>query len=369
MATTDVTVVGAGILGLSVATHLADQGLTVRLLERETAPARHATGKTAGMVRHLYRHPQLTDWTKRSLELWPAELLGCFERTGSVIVDRIAPEHHRDLFEESTLSLIRARDTVQTESVFTAHDGLIDPQRFAAALVDGVNKRADRIELNCGHAVQKIAPLSTGFAVQTAQGIFESQWLVNAAGAWINRVISAETGTSTIQAQPFARHLYVVHGWDEQFMPGGDVGFFWDEQHGWYLRRWPGNTRLVSICDRVPANPDAFLARPETRDQVEVALRENLPAAVADPLVFGDSWHCFRTYTEDQLPVWGEDPERPGLFWLAAFGGFGISAGYAAAYDAALYIAGHDVRVSWDVLPARAKVNSNSGLLQNARPL
>ncbi len=368
MATTDVIVVGAGILGLSTAIHLADRGLSVVVLEREAQPAQHATGKTAGMIRHLYRHPQLTEWTRRSLALWPAPLRAAFKETGSRIIDRNAPDHHRELFIERELELERARDRVAVEAVETSNDGLIDPRLFAAALVDLVRQRS-RCELKCGAAVQKIAPLSKGFAVQTSGELFEAQWVVNAAGAWVNRIITAETKTSSIQAQPFARHLFVVRGWSEQFMPGGQTGFFWDEQHGWYLRHWHDNTRLVSICDRVPANPDAFLARPETRIAVEAALRENLPQAVAEPLSFEDSWHCFRTYTEDQLPVWGEDPERPGLFWLAAFGGFGISAGYAAAFDAAEYIAGGDVRVSWDVLPERVKVTANSGLLQNARPL
>ena len=35
-------------------------------------------------------------------------------------------------------------------------------------------------------------------------------------------------------------------------------------------------------------------------------------------------WAGLRTFSPDRLPVYGFDPEAPGLFWFAGQGGFGI---------------------------------------------
>ncbi|MCB0346448.1 MAG: FAD-binding oxidoreductase, partial [Bdellovibrionales bacterium] len=64
----EVVIIGAGILGISLAYHLARRGRTVVVLERESTYGAHASGKTAGMFRQLYRNPQLTEWAKRSRE-------------------------------------------------------------------------------------------------------------------------------------------------------------------------------------------------------------------------------------------------------------------------------------------------------------
>lgn len=56
----DVTVVGAGILGLATAWTLlrAEPGLGVRVLEKEPGPARHQTGRNSGVIHSgLYYRP------------------------------------------------------------------------------------------------------------------------------------------------------------------------------------------------------------------------------------------------------------------------------------------------------------------------
>ena len=35
-------------------------------------------------------------------------------------------------------------------------------------------------------------------------------------------------------------------------------------------------------------------------------------------------WAGLRTFAPDRVPVVGEDPQRPGFFWLAGQGGCGI---------------------------------------------
>ena len=44
-----------------------------------------------------------------------------------------------------------------------------------------------------------------------------------------------------------------------------------------------------------------------------------------DNLELARAWAAIRTVTEDDTPVVGMDPRVPGLFWVAALGGHGMS--------------------------------------------
>lgn len=335
----DVIIIGAGVLGVSLAYHLGALGVRVTVLERESVPAAHASGKNAGMIRQLYHHPQLTEWAARSIALWPESLKSlCFRETGSFILGREIPNHHQDLFSQTKTGVI------------TQTDGLLDAGGFVSGIYGMCEKHKVRFKFN--QEVVSIEELKSCFRAVTWDGsVYQAPRLVNCAGAWVNSFLAP---TSGIKAQPFARHLFVVHGFPRDFMPEQNCGFYWDESHGWYIRLWDDASRLFSICDRVPATPENFVPNQAVTEDVVHKLMGFFPD-IAHSLELGRSWHCFRTYTEDQLPVWGEDPEIRGLFWLAAFGGFGISTGFGAAHDAALQITGKNVSIPAEFLPGRVK--------------
>lgn len=52
--TTDVLIIGGGLIGCSTALHLVRRGITVRVIEKDYV-ARHASGVNAGGVRTLGR--------------------------------------------------------------------------------------------------------------------------------------------------------------------------------------------------------------------------------------------------------------------------------------------------------------------------
>jgi len=177
---------------------------------------------------------------------------------------------------------------------------------------------------------------------------------VNAAGAWINSVFARDQQHLAVQAESFARHLFVIDGWRNGYMPQTGVGYFWDEASEYYMRLWFGDSRIVSLCDRVPATPAQFVPETGLITRLAEFLQDRF-ADQAQALRLLRSWFCFRTYAEDQLPLWGEDPAASGLFWLAAFGGFGMSTSYAAAADAARHIAGERSLSLPDFNPNRAR--------------
>ena len=50
------------------------------------------------------------------------------------------------------------------------------------------------------------------------------------------------------------------------------------------------------------------------------------------------SWAGLRVFAPDRVPVVGFDPERPGFFWLAGQGGYGIQTAPAMARAAATLV-------------------------------
>ncbi len=346
----DVIVIGAGALGLSVGYHLAQRGVRTLILERESSFAQHASGKNAGMIRQLYHHPQLTDWALRSLEGWPAEVRSCsFRLTGSLVVGRTVPGHHQSLFEQRVVETSLG----PVNAVYTKTDGLLKPDQYMSALLDATSK--NHLTLQLSTEVASVKQVGDLWEVITKNGgKYQARWLVNAAGAWLNRFLSGDVEEELVHAEPFARHLFLVSGWDRDYMPEHGVGFYWEEQQDWYVREWDDAYRLVSICDVQTADPDSFVPEANLREAVATKLRFALPE-IAKNLKLGSGWHCFRTYTPDHLPIWGESSTRPRLFWLGAFGGFGMSTSFAAGLDAARYICGERVVVTDDFLPKRVQ--------------
>ncbi len=347
----DVVIVGAGILGVSLAYHLANAGASVIVLEKEPAVAVHASGRNAGMFRQLYRNPQLSAWAKQSRETWPvAARNDHFTETGSYVVGRKPPPHSESLFEARTVTLGERK----LESVYCATDGLLDSGNFVRSIAELLPPRRGSIAFEA--KIRSITKTQGDWRIETEKNIISGGQLVITGGAWASSIVPRSGRDEEISIhgllQPFARYLFVVDGWPTGFMPERDCGFYWNEVDEWYMRRWTEATRLVSFCDKIAARPDEFKPDDEPLNLMRRTLNTAFPD-FADDLVIAKSWFCFRTYTEDQLPLWGPDPREDGLHWLSGFGGFGMSTGFAAAFDLGQLLLGRRVAVSPDVSISR----------------
>lgn len=351
----DVVIIGAGVLGISLAYHLSKIGnLSVVVLEREGSYAHHASGLNAGMFRQLYRHPQLVEWSMRSQELWPTEVKEKhFQKLGSCIVGREPPSHHEELFELREVKVYGGGEQKNLPAVFTASDGLLDSPAYVGHLRTLTDKRNSSILFHC--AVHNLLYENFQWTVTCRNGrTFHAQVVVNCAGAWINQPLAAAHRECSVQADSYARHLFVLEGFPEIYMPESQEGFYWQEEANWYLRQWSETERLVSICDVTKTRPEDYTPDPNITEQLASRMIDALPS-LAERLALGKSWFCFRTYTEDKLPVWGWDSLRPNLFWLGAFGGFGMSTSFAATLDAAKKICGESVSVPVEFSPQRVQ--------------
>ncbi len=207
MKTADVIVIGGGIHGCSTALHLALRGLKPILVEKDYA-GRHASGVNAGGVRQLARHLAEIPLSISSMVLWEqiVELVGddCgFKSHGTVLVAESEPElatfkarvddlrlrgfTHEELIDQAELRrLVPAVSDYCPGGVVSRRDGAADPFRATQAFRRrSVEKGVEVLE---GVTVTSLARSGSTWRVGTSVGPIEAPKVVNAAGAWADRI-------------------------------------------------------------------------------------------------------------------------------------------------------------------------------------
>ncbi|HZI93871.1 MAG TPA: FAD-binding oxidoreductase, partial [Patescibacteria group bacterium] len=164
--------------------------------------------------------------------------------------------------------------------------------------------------------------------VETTAGRFESDWVVNAAGAWAGPLASL-AGLEDPGLVSYRRHLFgsaALEGIDPSWP------WVWDLPHDVYFRV-DGDRLLLCACDVEPHPP----AAPEVSQAVAEDLASRLAAALpmAAMVKVESARACLRTFAPDRRYVIGPDPRLEGFFWVAGLGGTGATSGAAVGELAA----------------------------------
>jgi len=155
------------------------------------------------------------------------------------------------------------------------------------------------------------------WTVVTSTDTFAAPVIVNAAGAWCDRV-AAIAGANPIGLIPKRRTAFVFEP------PPGTVVESWpmidDVGESFYFKPDAGRI-LASPADETPMEPcDVY------PDDVDVAIAvERIQQAARLPIAhISRKWAGLRSFVADGCPVVGYDPRTEGFFWLAGQGGYGI---------------------------------------------
>jgi len=358
-----VVVIGGGIVGCSVAYHLAQLGYQdVVILERGQLTC-GSTFHAAGLVGQLRSSASITQLLKYSVELY-GELeretgqdtgwkcngglrLACNEERWTE-VKRQATTAHSFGLEMHLLSpaeaqaawpLMQVSDLVG--AAFLPTDGQINPSDVSAAMAKGARLKGVQVVENC--AVQEI--LVEGgrcVGVRTEQGEMRCEVVVNCAGMWA-REIGAMAGVS-VPVQAVAHQFMVsepIEGVDSDLPTLRDpdnLVYFKEEVGGLIM----GGYELDPVpwaLDGVPKDWTFKLIEPDFDhfESLAVEATARVPAletAGVRQLVNGPE-----AFTPDGTFILGEAPELAG-FWVAAgFNAFGIAAAGGAGRALAEWIA------------------------------
>lgn len=341
---TDVIVIGAGIAGASTAAALARLGAARGLiLERESTPGTHASGRNAAIARQLEAAPELLTLSMegvRQLRLRRVDGRPVLSETGGVYLyhgDRGRAAAQWELMQARSLpaELLTAQEARERfpflggfefdHAIYSPTDGVIDIHALLLDLLAEARRGGFTVVTDC--AVDSlIMEEGAVCGVRTARGEVRADVVVDAGGAWAGRL---GRESNPLPLRPLRRHLFVG---GNPALPADGAPFVWDLDVSYYLRP-EGDGLLLSPCDETESAPGVPAVDPAAADLLADKLLAHAPA-LAD-LEIRRSWACLRTFAPDRLPVIAWDPEIRGLFHVAGLGGFGVTTSLAVGELAA----------------------------------
>ncbi len=370
----DIVIIGGGIVGASLAYHLARRGAAdVVLLERRQLTC-GTTWHAAGLVGQLRATLNLTRLAKyttelyRGLEAETGQATG-FRQTGSLAV-ATTPGRFEELrrgasmagsfgLEVQTLSAAQAKERWPllevgdvVGAVFLPKDGRTNPIDTTQALARGARTRGVRIIENCKVTGIQVASGRVS-GVRCADAEVRARVVVNCGGMWARDIGGWVDATVPLHA---AEHFYIVTeplaglAPDLPVLRDADGCAYFKEDTGKLLVGWFEPVAKPWGMGGIPESC-AFEALPEDLAHIEplfAAAMRRVPAlATTGVQVFFNGPESF---TPDDRYLLGEHTEVGGLFVAAGFNSIGIqSAGGAGKVLADWILDGHPPMDLWDV--------------------
>jgi D-arginine dehydrogenase len=355
----DVVIVGAGIAGASLAWRLAPHR-RVLVLERESQPGYHSTGRSAAMYMASYGPPGARALTRAGHDVYacPPASLGIsrvLSPRGALYV--AAPDQLAEL-EKLRAELGPTCPGLQTldASEVLARVSCLRPERVAAALWD---ETCQDIDVHALHQGFLRALRHAGGELRTSAEVVGARWqadhwaialadgctvrarsLVNAAGAWAD-VFAGLCGAAPIGLQPLRRSAFTFT--PPTGMDVTDWPLLIGVDESWYLKPDAG-LLLVS-----PANADACPPHDVRPEELDIALGIHAIETATTLTIRrpGATWAGLRSFAPDGELVIGWDAERSGgiaeFFWCAGQGGYGIQSAAGASELAAALLLGQAI--------------------------
>jgi len=330
----DYVVIGGGMAGISVASELA-AGASVIVVERETAPGYHTTGRSAALFSETYGNATIRGLSMGGRGFYMAPPDGFTESAmlsprGALFIARADQIAARDALVADVDDAARM-DAIDAAAA-CRHVPLLRRDYVAAAayepdamdidvnaLLQGYIKqlRARGGRLITDAEVRGLDLVAGAWHVDTAAGQFAAPIVINAAGAWAD-TIGSLAGAAPIGLVPKRRTVIIFDppaGTDTNKWPltvDIDEEFYFKPDAGRLLGS-PADETPSEPCDAQPEELDIAIAVDRIETASELKVRRVL-----------SKWAGLRSFVSDKTPVAGFDGGRPGFFWLAGQGGYGI---------------------------------------------
>ena len=328
--------------GAAAAAHLAADR-RVMLLERESQPGYHSTGRSAALFTETYGNRAIRILTGAGRAFYAAWADGFAENPilkprGALMFALPGQEAALDATWEDLSALdrrVRRLDAAEACAVVPA----LRPEQVLGAVLEPDAMDIDVHELHQGYLrllrrrggrlvtdaeVVSLARAGDTWTVRTSAGEFGAPVVVNAAGAW-GDILAGLAGLPPIGLVPKRRTALTIAspvGYDTSAWPMTlDVG------ETFYFKPDAGRL-LVSPADETPIEPCDV--QPDELD-VAIAIDRLMRATTIEVTRVERKWAGLRSFVADKTTVCGFDPLAKGFFWLAGQGGYGIQTAEAMA--------------------------------------
>lgn len=339
---TDVIVIGGGIIGSSITYHLARDGVKVTQIEKGSIANQGAASRaTAGGIRLNNRDPRELELAKEGIKRWKtleAELEADLEYKGSGQIVLFEDHYEDDVLkaqlEQDLKKGIEAKivtgaelDELVPSLSPTINRAIFYPsggQGNGLLTTVAYTNQARRLGANIMTGVEVFAIVKEKdkvVGVETSEGFFSAGAVVNAAGAW-SPVLHETLGMSLPQIKPYIHQMSATDPAPLSTLPGPTIG-----ARGMKIslkQTIDGRIRAGGGYSTKPG-PSPYLGRfnqNELAKQRETVLKliPSLSAYEVDYTYYGVEAHCV-----DDIPILGPVPEVEGYFIAAGFSGHGFT--------------------------------------------
>ncbi len=346
--TADAVIIGGGIMGTSIAFQLARRGFGKVILAERESIASGTTGKSSALIRMHYSNESTIRMAWRSLEIFEnfEEVTGGgqagFRQPGYMVFanDALAGGIRKNIALAQSLGVetewidreevARLAPWAKLDDVAGAawerRSGYADPHGAAMGFAEGAKRHGAILRQNC-----PVTGVRTGggriAGVDTARGPIDAPVVVNAAGAWVNKVAALSGDRFPAEA---------IREQDTVFEAEGEKGervemAIYDAPTKLYYR--PEGKNLVLIgrdnIDPEYVDPDDYNTKEDMGFVLDVIERmtRRWPGFESARLYRG--WGCLYTITPDWMPIMDRHPSVEGYFVCSGMSGHGFKLGPA----------------------------------------
>ena len=338
----DILIIGAGMAGASAAYELAAERRVI-LLEQESQPGYHTTGRSAALFTEAYGNLPIRRLTSASRAFFkaPPDCFGddpLLTPRGTLFIasaeqipslEKALADHPRSanpVTRVSTDEAIRLNPALSPDYVAGAlHEPAsedIDVHAVHGGFLRGLRQRGGVVATDA--EVKALSRDGGVWVAETPSGRFAAPVVVNAAGAWCDHVAGL-AGIAPCGLMPKRRTAFLFDPPDGIDMAAAPATIDIDET--FYFKPDAGRV-LGSPADETPSPPCD--AQPE---EIDVATGVYLIEQATGMTIrrITHKWAGLRSFVADKTPVIGFDPDHDGFFWLAGQGGYGIQTAPAIA--------------------------------------
>lgn len=328
-------IIGGGMAGASAGYELSAHGPVV-VLERESQPGYHTTGRSAAVYSEAYGNATIRALTTGGRGFFMDPPAGFSDHPiltprGAMFVGRDDQVTALDRTAEETSSLVKTIRRIDAAEVLATVPALrsdyvaggvlepdamdIDVNGLHQGFLGGLAARSGSVVTNAD--VQAVERAGGLWRLTTSAGEFSAPILLNAAGAWCDK-LAEMAGAKPIGLIPKRRTAIT-------FDPPADTD----------ISAWPA---VVDVDEQFYFKPDAdqLMGSPadETPSEPCDAQPEEIDIAIAVDRIekatefkigrLNSRWAGLRSFVADKTPVIGYDAAVAGFFWVAGQGGYGI---------------------------------------------
>ncbi len=338
-ASASVVIIGAGIVGSSIAYHLSARGCTdVIVLEKADTEVTGSTARSAAGVRHQFAtevNIRLSQYSIERMKRFTEEVGGeaGLKQIGYLLLvsePNRWEQYQRSVALQNSLGVssrvLSPADILAMMpfanidgllgATYCAEDGHCDPHGIATGYLSAARRRG--VELRrATPAIGIRRQANRVLAVDTPAGSIACDVVINAAGPWAAKI--GLLAGLRVPVQPYRRCIYMT----EPMTSVPVFPFVIDTASGFYMRK-EGNKLLIGVTNENEPPSENLAVDWDWLETVLERGAQRFPFLANAGIVRRNCWAGLYENTPDHMPILGRHPELSNYIDASGFSGHGV---------------------------------------------